>query len=1100
MLMRFAILLLSICGTSMHVYADDRDIYFSADSTGTTETRPNIMFVIDNSGSMGGNVDTAPSYNNSVIYPGSYTNSNYYYKSNNNWYYFNKSKLSCSSITNTINSTGQYIGRIKQSSGNYYCSTSNRDSKYELGTGNYVNWLTGVYLPGQKTRLEIVKESFTQVLNALSDVNIALMIFDTVNETHGGAVKMSMGKIEDVRADAIAIVNALNSETYTPLSETLYEASLYFQGNTAYFGSGSVVENGSTYSTLKSVSSSLSGSKYISPITQDCQKSNLILFTDGAPTRDTEANSWIKSKYDALRAAKPNLTIPSGLGNCTSSSGDGSCLDELTFYMKNADQHATLSGDQTVTSYMIGGFMGDSEAAFLRAAATAGGGKYYAADDTQQLVNALATIVLDILSTDTTFTAPAVSVNAFNSFTHRDELFYALFRPMENIRWPGNLKKYRLTTDGIVVGQGGNEPVIDSNTGFFTQSAMDYWNNTSEPDGSKVEYGGAANLMADPAKRKIYYNTGTSSLAPLEQLTDYALLGIPTTDTTLFNQVKNWALGYDAKDENGDGKTTAPRYSIGDPLHSEPKILTYGGTETSPVATIFFGDNEGYLHAIDSVSGEEVFAFLPKELLGIQKTYFDNVGSISDKPYGMDGLISLLVNDANSNNMIAPSGSLESGEYAYIYAGMRRGGKNYYALDVSNRTSPKLLFTIEGGTGDYAKLGETWAKAIPAKVNWNGSVRDVLFIAGGYDDSRDSLDTWAKDTTGNAIYMADAKTGQRLWWASSSGADLNISSMVNSMPASVVPIDINGDQKVDYLFASDTGGHIFRIDFNQANSGASDFAEGTLFANLGGDTNSAGGQSGADNNRRFYTKPSVAFMRDRVLGDYLTISLGSGMRSSPRSALVQDAFYVLRDRSPLRKPTTYPAPITHVNGMNGDDTFINIGLTANQLNAQTDLTAKSALRTKLIQAKGWYLPMIMNNGEKVIADAVTFSGAVIFNSFSKSGRTTSSCAPDSGYSKVYAIDMVFGSATMDLNGDGNVDLKDLNKELTHSGIAPRPVVIFRDEGRKSIAIGTETIEDTRYDDKTDNDGDGNCEGPGCGDKANGQNTALKMNYWRENVQ
>ncbi|MCP5325056.1 MAG: hypothetical protein H7A09_01865 [Oceanospirillaceae bacterium] len=1096
---RLALLLfataLNISGTA---FADDRDIYFSTDATSSSETRPNILFVIDNSGSMGGNVDTAPSYDNGTTYTGSYNTSYWYYKSNNNWYYFDKSKLSCSSISSTMASTGQYIGRIKQSGGSYSCSTSNRDSKYELGTGSYVNWLTGVYLPGQKTRLEIVKESFTQVLNALSDVNVGLMIFDTVGNTHGGAITMPMGKIEVVRATAINLVNNLDAETYTPLSETLYEAGLYFRGEAPYFGSGSVKENGNTYSTLKSVSTSISGGKYISPITQDCQKSNLILFTDGDPTKDLEANAWIKTKYDALRAAKPNLTIPSGLGNCSSSSSDGTCLDELTFYLKNADQSSSLSGDQTVTSYMIGGFMGDSEAAFLRAAATAGGGKYYAADDTQQLVNALATIVLDILSTDTTFTAPAVSVNAFNSFTHRDELFYALFRPMENIRWPGNLKKYKLTTDGMVIGQGGNESVIDSGTGFFTQSAMDFWNNTSEPDGSKVEYGGAANLITTPANRKIYYNTGTSSLAPLTQLTDYALLNVPTTDTTLFNQVKNWALGYDSKDENGNNSTTDARYSIGDPLHSEPKILTYGGTQAIPIASIFFGDNEGYLHAIDSVSGEEVFAFIPQDLLKNQKIYFNNVGTISDKPYGMDGLLSLLVNDANANNMIAPAGTVESGEYAYLYAGMRRGGKNYYALDVSNRTTPRLMFTIEGGKGDYTKLGQTWAKAIPAKVKWGSDTRDVLFIAGGYDDSRDALDTWAKDNTGNAIYMADAKTGQRLWWASNSGADLNISSMVNSIPASVVPIDINGDGNIDYMFAADTGGHVFRIDVNQTNSGAADFAQGTLFANLGGDTSSAGGQSGAENNRRFYTKPSVSFMRDRVTGDYLTISLGSGFRSSPRSSTVQDNFYVLRDRSPLRKPTTYPEPIVHINGTNGDDTFVNIGLPANQLNNVTDVTAKNTLRSKLVAAKGWYLPMKQINGEKVIADATTFSGAIIFNSFSKSGRTTTSCAPDSGYSKVYAIDMVFGTAAMDLNGDGNVDINDLSKELTHSGIAPRPVVIFREGGKKSIAIGTETFDDTRFDDNKTNDGN-ECFGPSCKDP-NKPKQALQLNYWRENAQ
>lgn len=1088
------ILLILLSSVLSLAHADDRDIYFSTDTSSTAETRPNILFVIDTSGSMNEKVNTADAYDNSLTYTGSYSNTKYYRSSSNSLTAINKANLLCSDITTVLDASGAYTGKYQYSNDKYYCNGTNKKYNTYSGTfysANYLNWYYGTYLPNETTRLKIVKKSFEQTLNSLFDVNIGIMAFDKSGDAAGGYVVLPMSKVEDARADAIAKVNALSGKGGTPLSETLHEARLYFAGETPAYGL--------SYSDAAAIS----GGKYVTPLAQACQKNNVIFFTDGQPTNDSGKTTQIRTLFNTLTASKPTLTIPTDLNaTCSDESADTSCLNELAFVMRNSDV-SPLDGEQNITTYTIGGFMADDsgEAKLMRATATAGGGKYYAAGDNQELVKALNTIVLDILSTDTTFTAPAVSVNAFNSFTHRDELFYALFRPMENIRWPGNLKKYKLTTNGIVIGNGGTEGVIDNGTGFFTESAKDFWNDTNEPDGPKVELGGATNLITDPAARNIYYDKDDKNLDMLKNLdpdADYALLNLPQ-GSDLFDPVKNWALGKDAKDENGDGKTTDARYSIGDPLHSEPKILTYGGTQGTPVASIFFGDNEGYLHAIDSVSGKELFAFLPRELLPNQKIYFDNVGTISDKPYGMDGLISLLVNDANNNNVIAPEGVLEKDEYAYIYAGMRRGGKNYYALDVSNRTTPKLMFTIEGGKGEYAKLGQTWAKAIPAKVNWNGGVRDVLFIAGGYDDSRDATNTWAADTTGNAIYMADAKTGTRLWWASNSDAYLNIAHMVNSMPASVVPIDINGDGNTDYLFATDTGGRIFRIDVNQTNKGASDFATGTLFASLGADKTSSG-QDGVANNRRFYTKPSVAFMRDRVLGDYLTISVGSGFRSSPRSTDVQDAFYVLRDRSPLRKPTTYPAPITHINGMDGDDTFINIGDADNQLNAVTDATKKSALRTKLSKAKGWYLPLNNSNGEKVIADAVTFSGAVIFNSFSKSGRTTSSCSVDSGYSKVYAIDMVYGSATMDLNGDGNVDLKDLSKELSHSGIAPRPVIIFREGGKKSIAIGTETIEDTRYDGNKNNDGDGKCEGPGCGDKSSGQNSALKMNYWRENVQ
>ena len=55
---------------------------------------------------------------------------------------------------------------------------------------------------------------------------------------------------------------------------------------------------------------------------------------------------------------------------------------------------------------------------------------------------------------------------------------------------------------------------------------------------------------------------------------------------------------------------------------------------------------------------------------------------------------------------------------------MRRGGNSYYALDVSDRTKPKLAWSIEGGSGDFAQLGQSWSRMIPARIQKDGVLKN----------------------------------------------------------------------------------------------------------------------------------------------------------------------------------------------------------------------------------------------------------------------------------------------------------------------------------------------------------------------------------------
>ena len=1075
--------------------ADDTEIYGANAIDANSRVNSNVMFIMDTSGSMRGSVYTAKgNYSSSTTYSGSYNANEFYLSlSSSSGDGISLSALQsgnstdCTNAVNTLNSEGRILGGVyEQYRRNRWRSIrrgNNSDIRCDQGDaeslylGNYLNWY---HAPNyiEQSRLDVVRDVVKDLTRSLSNINLGLMRFDSGGA--GGLIDVPVGDITTTGPAIRTKLDGYSPGGNTPLTENLHEAALYYRGETWDYGSDS--------SPNKSVSSSRVSSKYITPITSECQKNHIILLTDGQATDDTDSNGYVKGKVSGLN-------LPSELSS--ECSGTGGCLDEIAYWLKNSDHASSYAGTQEITTYTIGGFNLTDGVELLKRTAKWGGGRYYAADNTSELVDALDSIFLDILATDSTFTAPAVSVNAFNSSEHRDELFYALFRPDDNAKWEGNLKKYRLG-DGGFVRDKNNTLAISEGTGFFNEGVFDFWNFTNDPDGKNVTKGGMSNLLPASGRTILSEDGGLSGpLITFSNSTNASLLDMEAETAENVEHLKNWIKGIDVDDADGDGSSTDSRLSIGDPLHSEPVVVTYGGTDDNPDSTIFFGTNEGFIHAINTNTGVEEFAFLPRELHKTQKLFYDNVDAAGDRPYGMDGPISIWMKDDNYNNIILNSdGSVEAGEHVYLYAGMRRGGNSYYALNITNRSRPSLLFKIQGGSGDFAKLGQTWSKMTPAKVNFGGSERFVLLFTGGYDENQDSNPVREDDSIGNAIYMVDATTGERLWWASNDSADFNIADMKNSMPTDISAVDITGDGFINYFFAADTGGRIFRFDINPNNSGAGNFAKGGVIADITGNDEA--------NNRRFYNQPNVALVKDKEYGDYLTIAIGTGHRAHPLlTTEVENRFYLIKDTNPYTAPSSYKvkveAPTGKVSLSSGENADSSLLYNATSLMTNGEDAMSTSLAQLMVGGGGWYV-ILPNNAEKVLSRSTTFAGAVIFTTFSPSTGLTSGCGADTGVSRVYALDQRWATAALDLDGDGEVEDADASKVLAHSGIAPRPVVIYREDGGKTIAIGTENIDDSRF---KQLDADENCEANGtCPDLDNQScetgNCFVIPTYWRQN--
>ncbi len=853
----------------------------------------------------------------------------------------------------------------------------------------------------------------------------------------------SQGALMTVRTKLTQLIDELQYKGSTPIVGTIYEAALYFKGMNADFGKarGRSGDSRREYTRVSHPSSYTSGTvarasgctdanlnatacrtevingtpKYKSPMTSSCQRNYIVLLTDGSATFNYAA-----SKVKAMAS----------IGVCADS-GSKACGPELTKYLFQNDQSTFLSSKQNIITYTIGfNFSGQ----WLKDLAINGGGAYYEAVSAAQLTTVFTNIIAEILKVDTTFVSPGAAVNQFNRLTHRDEIYFSLFKPDDQPYWPGNLKRYAV--DGIppkVVDQNG-VLAVDAASGFFNASSQSFW--SASPDGSDVSKGGFVSKLSLTG-RKVFTYTGTTTLLSdssnvvheSNAAITLSLLNITSQTSAYRTSLLQWARGVDINDYNNDGNKTELRKQAGDPLHSRPVIVTYGGTDASPDTTIFVATNEGFLYAISGETGTEHFSFIPKELLGNLDTYFVNASSAT-RPYGLDGAISTWVVDVDGDNQIEPA----DGDKVYIFVGMRRGGRNYYAIDVTDRTKPKLMWTIKGGSTGFTELAQTWSAPTPSKIRLGNTTYDVLIFAGGYDVDQDTYTTRTADTEGRAIYIVNMTNGAVLWTAGANGTGHTntYADMQYSIPSDIRVLDINGDGLADQMWVGDMGGQIWRFDIHHGNN-VNSLVTGAVVADLAG--------IGTADNRRFYYSPDVALIkRAGIL--VLNVAIGSGWRAHPLDVNITDRFYSITTTDVYAAPATY-TKVTESNLYDASANLIGQGTTSQKNTALSSLQSKS----------GWYMTLEVA-GEKVLAQSVTINNQILFSTYIPSA-TTSGCQTAQGGGRVYLVNIFDGTPVQNLDTNGsssNLVTTDRYVALSRGGIPPSPTPFFPDNGAAPIIL------------------------------------------------
>ncbi len=192
----------------------------------------------------------------------------------------------------------------------------------------------------------------------------------------------------------------------------------------------------------------------------------------------------------------------------------------------------------------------------------------------------------------------------------------------------------------------------------------------------------------------------------------------------------------------------APSFAFGDAV--TPSYATFQAANASRQGVIYIGANDGMLHAFNGTTGVEMWAYVPKQLIGGLAGLADNNWSTLHK-YLVDG----------SPQIMDVFDSVNSAWKTILVGGLNHGGQGFYALDITNPSTPIALWEICSNSAlcaiSDADMGYSYGNAVTAKRLFDG--KWVVMLTSGYDNVPPSP---AAATGHGFLYVLDALSGTLL--------------------------------------------------------------------------------------------------------------------------------------------------------------------------------------------------------------------------------------------------------------------------------------------------------------------------------------------------
>jgi hypothetical protein len=360
-------------------------------------------------------------------------------------------------------------------------------------------------------------------------------------------------------------------------------------------------------------------------------------------------------------------------------------------------------------------------------------------------------------------------------------------------KWRGHLRSWDVTNLDLSPNRGS---VLKNILGANAQPIADagtQLDSTHRPASSRIIYA-AYDMQADGVMNdRVDFTTSQSTI-----LENYLQLGIGSPEVPLLVDFVR-----------GEGRT----WRLGDINHSSPKaLLPPSGVATQMGAgydafkqananrrkLIFAGANDGMLHAFDAATLDEVWAFIPNNLL-----YKLKFMKVTDPDCGVYLYHHSFVDGTATVKDVYFAGAW----HTVLVTGQGPGwGKNhdwyYFAVDVTDPVAPRPLWEV---TDPY--MGETWS--VPAVVKIASPNKWVAMFGSGYDNDGDP-----STDIGHYFYCVDIETGAILnsFEIKEQHEPVSPYGIQNTLPGSCETVDVDQDGIADSAFFGDLKGRVWKID------------------------------------------------------------------------------------------------------------------------------------------------------------------------------------------------------------------------------------------------------------------------------------------------
>jgi len=522
----------------------------------------------------------------------------------------------------------------------------------------------------------------------------------------------------------------------------------------------------------------------------------------------------------------------------------------------------------------------------------------------------------------------------------------------------------------------------------------------------------------------------------------------------------------------GDIVNSNPQF-VGPPNNAfaDATYVTFKTTYANRPSMIYVGANDGMLHGFDasttSTNGNEVFAYVPGNVY--YKLPWLSAPSYSHR-YFVDG--TPITADVYVN-----------GQWRTILVSTQAaGGHSLMVLDVTDPTgsvSPYIgnkesnanswvLFEFRDIDESLNRIGNIFGQPQIAKMA-NG--KWAIIVGNGYNHSYacsslpcpspgDYFDA-ASYSFGRAnmyvFFIEDMINNKGAWVDGTHYMHFNTFQGSGATPNGFSPpalLDTSGDGTIDYIYAGDLLGNMWKMNVSSANPSSWGFS-------FGGTTPfyTAKDSSGA---RQVITAPPVIGAHPQ--GGY-TVLFGTGrylQPADPNTPYTQNSFYALWDK---QTPTTISASVNPSAGPIATSVTTRDSVLLEQQTFLANATGASGIAFRVTTdntpdyttKRGWYLDFLNSSttGERTISAPLIRNGKALITSLVPS---VASCdAGGNGFLTI--VDAVTGSrgvdSPFDVNGDGNFTTSDkvsvliggvatlvtVSSRQSQVGITPTPTII-----------------------------------------------------------